>query len=166
MHSLITNLLIFSIIRLQFVCCCGSVVPLGMMNEGVRERVECCKANVVCEHTDCCEHRAERSHQHDGQLLAQSDSVQSESTSHDACSTNPDYCDCCRDCDHEHQHHLHKLYFAKISTNTKVSLDMLVVSRAIPSLTYHDASNSHCVSVTEESFCRLDILTLLGHLRI
>ena len=173
MHCIVTNLLIFSLLRLQFVCCCGSVVSLGVTNEGVIEGVESCSTETEQGHVDRCRPKDHCKHGHDHQCkmsLAHEKTTPSESTASDdgLASTDPVHCTDCCNCNQSHRHHLNSFSSAKNSTNPKVNLGSLVLFHDVPSWKILVVPVIGYGSLTEECINgnAVGILTLLGQLLI
>jgi hypothetical protein len=155
MNRWVSYLLLVSIVRLQFVCCCGSIVHLEFGYE----------ASAVEEHVH-------------GDSLASGDGSAC-CSSHQKQQTAPELClePCHNDsgCDHRkdgpRHHHLHVLHAAMMPASPQQSMVKVVLSSLdpfvettigvskplpiFPMASWHEQSKSH-----------VSILTLFGQLRI
>lgn len=172
MHGVITHLLIFSLLRLQFVCCCGSVVPLEIPNNEVLDAVENCTLHGEAGHVKSCRTKHKCKEARDiRRTVSPTHKVNEKATSAtcdvSAASTDSVTCESCCNCDHAHKHHLHGFSSAKNLTNPKVNLDSLVLFHSVPSSKFTaPMCCGNFVTKSCLSDCAISILVLLGQLRI
>ncbi len=164
MNRWVSYLLLISIVRLQFVCCCGSIVHLKLgYDASTVEQHSHCDSPVNRHSSNCC-----------------SGQSSSRSAGHKELPSVPDLCvEPCHDgsgCDHgqdgPHQHHLHVLHAAMMPSTPQQSIDRVVLSTLDPFV------DTTVVVVSRQSpvlsfatwhlqfFSNISILTLFGQLRI
>ena len=156
MNRWVSYLLLISIVRLQFVCCCGSIVHLELGYE----------ASAVEQHSHC-----------DSPANSHGSTCCSD---HMELSSVPELClEPCHDgsgCDHgkdgPHQHHLHVLHAAMMPSSQQQSIDRVVLSSLDPFVDTTIAVVSRQSPVLSfatwhlQFFSNVSILTLFGQLRI
>ena len=156
MNHWVSYLLLISIVRMQFVCCCGSIVHLELEYE----------ASAVEKHSHCDSHVTS----HGSKWCSD----------HQKLRSVPDLClEPCHDgsgCDHgqdgPHQHHLHVLHAAMMPSSPQQSIDRVVLSPLDPFVDTTIGVESIKSSVLSfatwhlQFFSNISILTLFGQLRI
>ncbi len=156
MNRWVSYLLLISIVRLQCVCCCGSIVHLELgYDTSAVEQHSHCGSPANSHSSSCC-------------------------SNHKELPSVPDLClEPCHDgsgCDHgkdgPHQHHLHVLHAAMMPSSPQQSIDRVVLSTLDPFVgtTIGVVPNqSRVLSFATwhlQFFSNISILTLFGQLRI
>lgn len=156
MNRWVSYLLLVSIVRLQLVCCCGSIVHLELGDE----------ASAVEVHSHC------NSREHtDGSACC---SNQTELPSVPAFCLEP--CHHGSGCDHDnegsHHHHLHVLHAAMMPSSPYGSVERVVLSALDPfvdtaiGVEFEQTTALSLASSHLQFLSNINILMLFGHLRI
>jgi hypothetical protein len=147
-------LVLVTFIRLQFVCCCGSIDHVHLESQPCLPHVACCPAES--------EHKCDCSHHHakpdSGERIG---TLQIESKS--SCG--------CQLCDQEHSHvpHLFAAEHLRIVSSPNVTFESLVAQQALPivAIALSDFRYSRSSSNSGKCMhCEISILCQFGHLRI
>ncbi len=156
MNRWVTYLLLVAIVRLQFVCCCGSIVHLELGHEALAvEEHSHCVSGASSDGSACC-------------------SRQPKPQSAPERCTEP--CHNGSGCDHgndkPHHHHLHVLYAAMMSTSPQQAMVKVVLSSLDPLVETTFGVVSKPLPVFSmaswhlQSQSNVSILTRFGQLRI
>ncbi len=156
MNRWVSYLLLVSIVRLQFVCCCGSIVHLELGYE----------ASAVEEHS-----HGDSGASHDGSACCSSQQKQ-----HSDSELCLEPCHNGSGCDHgqdgHHHHHLHVLHAAMMSASPQQSMVKVVLSSLDPFVETTFGVESKPLPIFSmpswhvHSQYNVSILTLFGQLRI
>ena len=148
MKNWLSFLVLASFIRLQFVCCCGSVDHVHTESQPYAVQAACCLAQV--------EHKCECGHQHTQPNSAGQIEVKS------ACG-----CQICNQ-DNSHLPHLAAEHL-RIVSSPKVRFEAMVVQQSLPIVVVADSDARHSWSSHVCEKCMqndISILCRFGHLRI
>lgn len=175
MYRWVSYVLLISLLRLQFVCCCGSLVHLDLIKFTdpqtshsccVSESKDCGDADEHCHHEEALVCAVAINDLDELSLDSVSD--HEDQSLDDKCHESIEYKSLANRND-SHRHHLHVLHSAKVHSNSKVTLDSLVVTRSLLPETF-DGTSEEPVSRghTAETFTKSgrSILVRLGQLRI
>ncbi|MEQ1825594.1 MAG: hypothetical protein ABL921_06590 [Pirellula sp.] len=125
MNRWVSYLLLFAFVRLQFICCCGSIVHLETSGEAspVVESpvVESSVVESSVVESSCAAHLCGCGHGVPTHSESTTPTKRTKSTIPESCATP--FCDCESDCDHKHHFQLHVLHAVMLASLSKVAIE-------------------------------------------